>query len=86
MVYVYMLRSERQAGRVYVGFSQDLKQRIADHNSGKNVSTRTGCPWKLGFYAAFERKEDALAFEAYLKTASGKAFARKRLWPEPASE
>ena len=27
-----------------------------------------------------EKKESALDFEKYLKTGSGKAFARKRLW------
>ena len=81
MYYVYILQSEKEAGRRYVGFSADLRSRVADHNSGKNVSTRNGKPWSLLFYAAFERKMDALAFEEYLKTASGKAFARKRLHP-----
>ena len=81
MFYTYIIASERQTNRQYIGFTADLKSRIVDHNSGKNRSTRTGRPWKLLFYAAFAEKSEALAFEAYLKTASGKAFARKRLLP-----
>ncbi len=37
-------------------------------------------PWALEFYAAFPDKKVALNFEAYLKSHSGRAFARKRLW------
>jgi putative endonuclease len=86
MYYAYILQSERHPKRLYVGFSSDLKTRISDHNDGKNVSTRTGRPWKLVFYAAFQEKAEALAFEAYLKTSSGKAFTRKRLLPDSLEE
>ena len=77
MFYVYILHSARDPGRRYVGFSSDLKRRLADHNTGNNASTRSGKPWKLSFYAGFPDKEDAMRFEAYLKTASGKALAKK---------
>ena len=81
MFYAYIIQSEPYPRQLYVGFTRDLKARLSDHNSGSNRSTRTGRPWKLAFYAAFERKQEAVAFETYLKTASGKAFARKRLLP-----
>ena len=57
----------------------DLKKRLSVHNQGGNISTKTGCPWKLVWYGGFESKTAASDFERYLKTASGKAFARKRL-------
>ena len=79
MFYAYILRSERIPGRFYHGFTSDLRERLQAHNRGENSSTRHGRPWKLAWYGAFEREPDAVAFEAYLKTASGKAFARKRL-------
>ena len=82
MYYVYLLRSERRPLRTYVGFSADLKKRLADHNAGRNTSTKIGRPWKVVFYAAFEGEDEAKEFEEYLKTASGKAFARKRLLPK----
>jgi putative endonuclease len=36
-------------------------------------------PWELKWYCAFPDKYKALAFEAYLKSHSGRAFAKKRL-------
>lgn len=80
MYYVYCLRSERVASFRYVGFSADLSQRILDHNRGCNPSTIAYLPLRLEGYAAFRAKEQALAFERYLKSGSGHAFARKRLW------
>lgn len=80
MFYVYRIHSLSCPNRNYVGYSKDLKQRISDHNAGKNRVTPPFRPWKLVFYAAFETGESARDFERYLKTASGKAFGSKRLW------
>ena len=81
MHYAYIIESESYPGRRYIGYSTDLKQRLADHNRKTNRSAKSGGPWRLVFYAAFEREEEARQFEAYLKTSSGKAFAAKRLLP-----
>ena len=80
MYYVYLLRSESDSARRYVGFTEDLKRRLADHNAGKNTSTAPFRPWRLMAYHAFAEKERALAFERYLKSGSGHAFARRHLW------
>jgi predicted GIY-YIG superfamily endonuclease len=56
-----------------------LKQRIADHNAGKSKHTAKFIPWKLVWYCAFADKLQALEFEKYLKSHSGRAFAKKRL-------
>jgi putative endonuclease len=37
-------------------------------------------PWRLVTYLAFSNEQQAQAFEGYLKSGSGHAFARKRLW------
>ncbi len=79
MFYTYILRSEQNPERFYYGFSSDLKKRLKVHNQGGNVSTKTGVPWTLAWYGGFESESAAIDFERYLKTASGKAFARKRL-------
>jgi predicted GIY-YIG superfamily endonuclease len=83
MHYVYLLRSVATPGRKYVGYSDDLRRRLSDHNSGRNASTATARPWRLQTYLACSAKEHALAFERYLKSGSGHAFARKRLWAPP---
>jgi len=79
MFYAYILRSEQNPERLYYGFSSDLKKRLKVHNQGGNISTRNGVPWTLVWYGGFESESADSDFERYLKTASGKAFARKRL-------
>jgi putative endonuclease len=80
MHYVYLIESVSASGVRYTGYTDDLRQRLADHNAGKNVSTAAKRPWRLCTYLAFSTKAQALAFESYLKSGSGHAFAKKRLW------
>jgi putative endonuclease len=80
MFYVYLLRSEANPDERYVGFTTDLKARLATHNCGGSVHTAKFRPWKLVGYHAFAERRRALEFEHYLKTGSGRAFANKRLW------
>jgi len=80
MFYVYCLRSDNAPSYRYIGFSADLRQRVIDHNRGCNRSTAPYRPLTLEGYAAFRTKDRAQAFERYLKSGSGHAFSRKRLW------
>ncbi len=79
MWYVYILKSLAEPDQIYIGASGDLKQRLADHNNGKSPHTSKYAPWALAWYSAFPEKHRALEFEKYLKSHSGRAFARKRL-------
>jgi putative endonuclease len=47
---------------------------------GRSPHTAKYKPWKLVAYVAFSNEEKALAFEKYIKSGSGRAFAEKRLW------
>jgi predicted GIY-YIG superfamily endonuclease len=78
MVYVYILRSE-DGEHFYVGATEDLRGRLKLHNSGSVHHTAKHRPWRLKTYVAFSDVDQAWAFERYLKTASGRAFAMKRL-------
>ena len=78
MQYVYMLQSESEADQRYAGSTSDLERRFADHNSGQSPHTSKFRPWKLVTYVAFSDSRKAAAFERYLKSGSGHAFARKR--------
>jgi predicted GIY-YIG superfamily endonuclease len=80
MHYVYLIESVSAGGKKYIGYTEDLRQRISDHNAGKNVSSAPYRPWRLRTYVAFSTKLQALEFEKYLKSGSGHAFARKRVW------
>ena len=80
MHYVYLIESVLEPRKRYVGYTDNLKQRLIDHNSGKNVSTAAHQPWRLCTYLACSTKLQALSFEKYLKSGSEHAFANKRLW------
>ncbi|MAK61046.1 MAG: excinuclease ABC subunit C [Ponticaulis sp.] len=74
----YILNSLADPDRFYTGFTEDLKQRLVDHNSGKVSHTRKYKPWSLKAYIAFSERQTAIEFESYLKSGSGRAFAKKR--------
>jgi predicted GIY-YIG superfamily endonuclease len=78
--YVYLIESISAQGERYLGMTNDLKERLQDHNAGKSSHTSKFKPWKLTTYIAFTDRAKAEAFERYLKSGSGHAFARKRLW------
>jgi putative endonuclease len=80
MRYVYLLQSESAPDQRYVGITSDLTQRLAEHNSRKSPHTSKYVPWKLVTYIAFSVEQKAETFERYLKSGSGHAFAKKRLW------
>ena len=78
MTYVYILQSE-DGLHFYVGVTDDLRNRLKKHNAGDVPHTSKHRPWQLKTYMAFADANQAWAFERYLKTASGRAFAKKRL-------
>jgi putative endonuclease len=79
MTYVYILRSIRDAERFYLGVTGDLRARLKKHNAGEVPHTAKYLPWTIKTYIAFADEQQAFAFEKYLKSPSGRAFAKKRL-------
>ncbi|MCW5549594.1 MAG: GIY-YIG nuclease family protein [Opitutaceae bacterium] len=77
--YVYSLQSKEHPGRFYVGLTGDLAARLAKHNAGEVAHTAKFRPWEIKTAVAFRDRTRAVAFEAYLKSPSGRAFAKKRL-------
>jgi putative endonuclease len=77
--YVYILKSAAFAEAYYTGVTDDLKARLAKHNAGGVPHTSKFKPWRLKTYIAFSDEAKAISFEKYLKTPSGRAFAKKRL-------
>ena len=80
MRYVYLLQSESRPNKRYVGLTSDLKKRLAEHNAGKSPHTGRFGPWRCVVAMRFESDAKAEAFERYLKSGSGHAFARRHLW------
>jgi predicted GIY-YIG superfamily endonuclease len=79
MKYVYLLESVDYPEETYVGLTDNVGSRLGAHNAGQSLHTAKFKPWRLVTYIAFSDERKAVAFERYLKTASGRAFANKRL-------
>jgi putative endonuclease len=79
MFYVYCLQSEKEKEELYFGYTADLKNRLEEHNSGKNISTKRYLPWKLIYYEACLLESDAHRREKYLKTNIGRRMMKRRL-------
>jgi predicted GIY-YIG superfamily endonuclease len=79
MKYVYLLESLSHPKETYAGLADDLRARLAAHNSGQSRHTAKFKPWRLVTYIALSDEAKAVAFERYLKSSSGRAFAKKRL-------
>ena len=76
---VYILQSLSKPDCHYTGFTEDLKERMEHHNDGSVPHTTKFRPWRLQTAIAFTERERALEFERYLKSGSGRVFARRRL-------
>ena len=80
MFYVYLIRSINFPQTTYVGYTTNIKQRLDTHNSGGSIHTVKDKPWMLVVCMAFKNMDCAKQFEKYLKSQSGRAFAKKRFW------
>lgn len=74
--YVYILESVERTERFYVGLTNDLASRLGRHNAGGVPHTAKFLPWRIKTAIAFRDRAKAVAFETYLKSASGRALAK----------
>jgi predicted GIY-YIG superfamily endonuclease len=81
--FVYILRSEADPSRHYVGATADVPNRLEWHNFGPaGGQTGRDRPWKLLVSIEFCNELAALRFERYLKSGSGRAFATRHFDPD----
>ena len=78
--YVYILQGQSGAEHFYVGRTEDLHARLKKkHNAGEDPHTARFRPWQIKTPIAFTEEKRAIDFEHYLKSGSGRAFAKRRL-------
>ena len=77
MRFVYVLESIGNSARHYVGLSSGVGARLEYHNAGKCRHTAKHRPWRVLATVEFADPVRAVAFERYLKTGSGRAFAKR---------
>jgi putative endonuclease len=78
MHYVYILISKKD-NHLYIGYSNNLKNRFAKHNAGKVQATSHRLPLKLVYYEAYLDEWDAREREKYFKTGWGRRYIQKNL-------
>jgi putative endonuclease len=77
--FVYVLKSQNDPGRYYTGLTSNVADRLLTHNTGGCPHTVDGRPWLLDVVVEFSDEKRAAAFERYLKSGSGWAFAKRHL-------
>jgi putative endonuclease len=80
--FVYVLRSECDPSRHYVGVTSDGESRLDWHNAGPSGHTVEHRPWSVVVSIEFPTERQALRFERYPKSGSGRAFAKRHFAPE----
>jgi len=76
--FVYVIESSKN-GDLYTGYTNNLIQRLKEHNKGLNFSTKSNKPWKIIYYEVCLEEKDAKRREQYLKTSQGQRLLKRRL-------
>lgn len=76
--YVYILQSLRNSD-LYIGYTENLRKRLQEHNRGLNFSTKPYRPWHIIHCEAYRNKRDAERREKYLKTNQGARLLKRML-------
>jgi putative endonuclease len=82
MYYTYILESQFEKGRLYVGSTEDLKARLERHNGGFVRSTKPYRPWEVAYYEGHRSKALARQAELVYKTSQGRRQLKKKLGTE----
>ena len=77
MHYVYIIESKRNRSRFYIGVCDDVANCLREHNLKECKATARHVPWRVKTAIYFKDPLKATAFERYLKTGSGRAFAKR---------
>lgn len=75
--FVYIIKSLVVPDEYYVGLTSDVDLRLRAHNEGLSPHTSRYRPWRTLVVIEFDQEEPALEFERYLKSGSGREFARR---------
>ncbi|OGH24270.1 MAG: excinuclease ABC subunit C [Candidatus Levybacteria bacterium RIFCSPLOWO2_01_FULL_39_24] len=76
--YTYVLQSKKD-NNLYIGWSDDLVERVSEHNRGKVTATKSRSPMVLVYYEACLSRGNAIKREKALKTGFGRKYLKGRL-------
>ena len=79
--FVYILQSDCDPAPHYTRVTSNVESRLEWHNHGPSGRTVQHRPWSLLVVVEFRTEEAAVRFEKYLKSGSGRAFAKRHFAP-----
>ena len=71
--FVYILFSQ-SGGRYYIGHTQDIENRLAEHNNGEGKFTSNYAPWTLMWSKAMPSRSEAMKLENKIKKRGARRF------------
>ena len=71
--YCYILYSDK-TDKYYVGQTEDIQNRLTQHNSGRNKSTKSGLPWVVKYTEEFLTKAEAAKREIEIKNKKSRKY------------
>ncbi len=78
MFFTYVLYSAK-FDKIYIGQTNNLSLRLAEHNAGKSKSTKGFVPWEIIYSEKFESRAEAMKRERELKSHVGRDFIRREI-------
>jgi len=78
--YVYVLKC-KEDNSIYIGFTRNLAKRLWEHKNKLSNYTKSKNDWELLWYCVFDNENNAINFEKYLKSHSGRIFIKRRINP-----
>ena len=76
MFYTYIIKSQK-FDKYYIGYTNNLNDRLDTHNSGRSTYTKRYKPWKIIYYEIFNNRTKALSREKYFKSAAERKWLKK---------
>ena len=66
MYFVYILKSQKER-TYYIGQTENIENRVNEHNRGKSAYTRRKAPWDLVHVEEFDTRSEAMKREHEIK-------------------
>lgn len=74
MLFVVYILYSKTTSKYYTGSTQDLANRLLEHNNGETKSIKNGIPWVAVWHAELQTRAEAMAFETKIKKRGAKRF------------
>lgn len=77
--FTYILLSSSKL-KTYVGHTDNLTKRLAEHNSGRSTFSKRHVPWVVLHKDEFHTEFESIEREKYFKTAAGRRWIKKNIF------